>query len=99
MEDNPQKHLKPTQKAVVFNLNDNKNNNYFPSWFQGGDSEVTVISPGNHGNFFKKSRQLLQEVTALSGTFLGDFCNFSYGFLFVPALGTITSPMDFCHFS
>jgi len=47
MEDNPQKHLKTTQKQLFNlngNLNDNENDNCFPCWFKGGDSEVTAIS-------------------------------------------------------
>jgi hypothetical protein len=38
----------------------------------GGGSKLP-----NHGDFFKKSRQLLQEITALSFGNHGNFCNFS----------------------
>ena len=37
-------------------------------------SEIAVISSGNHGNFLRKSRQLLEEITATSEGNHGDFC-------------------------
>ena len=36
-------------------------------------SEVAVLSFRNHGNFFKKSRQLLEEITAIIEGNLRDF--------------------------
>jgi len=39
-------------------------------------SEIAVISSGNHGNFLRKSRQLLKEITATSEGNHGDFWNF-----------------------
>jgi len=36
-------------------------------------SEITATSSRNHGNFFKKSRQLLEEITAIIEGNLRDF--------------------------
>jgi hypothetical protein len=35
--------------------------------------EITAKIAGNHGNFLRKSRQLLAEITVISGAFYRDF--------------------------
>ena len=44
-----------------------------PQKSPGEPSEVVALSLRNHRNFFKKSRQLLEEITAIIGGNHGDF--------------------------
>ena len=54
-----------------------QNASFLPTIFFTPSKKITATSSGNHGNFLRKSRQLLQEITATSWGNHGNFCNFS----------------------